>query len=544
MPTESSTPYVALDAAEIPSRRAYPPLIALICAIGALAATLRAVVVVAEQFADLHPPQVLPYVAPTIVRSAGGVLDYTLRVDSGVWRLPHNISFRTRLYNGLAPSPVLWASPGDRVRLTVVNALGADAPTTASIGYREANTTNLHLHGIRDSVEHDDTFARVRPGEQKVYDFRLDATSGTTLMLYHPHADGSTSLQSFGGMGGALVVEDAAQEDALSLPVVASRVALLQVLNFDPTAPDYVVAMLQNGDTSAMDCAVHNPSGFSGALLVVNGGDALDEVVPLGGWLRLKLVNAVTATHMGGSVELGFSPTAPCTVAALALDGVWLTAPRKQRTVVVPPGGRAELAVGCAAGGTHVFGTVESAYGGAVEGGHAVALLRVPHCATCGGHPASMTPLPHTLPGPPKYYSDLRGVGVRHSEAITFSTPDGGNVVNRRPYDRRRVDFRLHLGAVAEWRLRSAEAPATPLKLHPFHQHVTHFQVVNVTATGEAGGADGLARVGDWRDTIPLYGNVAYVVRFVSPFAGLMMVHCHIQKHSEYGMMALAEVAG
>ena len=334
MPTESSTPYIALDAAEIPSRRAYPPLIALICAVGALAATLRAVVVVAEQFADLHPPQVLPYVEPTIVRSNGGVLDYTLRVDSGVWRLPHNISFRTRLYNGLAPSPVLWASPGDRVRLTVVNALGDDAPTTASIGYREANTTNLHLHGIRDSVEHDDTFARVRPGEQKVYDFRLDATSGTTLMLYHPHADGSTSLQSFGGMGGALVVEDAAQEDALSLPVVASRVALLQVLNFDPTAPDYVVAMLQNGGTSAMDCAVHNPSGFSGALLVVNGGDALDEVVPLGGWLRLKLVNAVTATHMGGSVELGFPPTAPCTVAALALDGVWLAAPRKQRTVV------------------------------------------------------------------------------------------------------------------------------------------------------------------------------------------------------------------
>ena len=65
----------------------------------------------------------------------------------------------------------------------------------------------------------------------------------------------------------------------------------------------------------------------------------------------------------------------------------------------------------------------------------------------------------------------------------------------------------------------------------------------NVTTTGEVDG-DALARVGDWRDTIPLYGNVAYVVRFVSPFAGLMMVHCHIQKHSEYGMMALAEVAG
>ena len=37
-------------------------------------------------------------------------------------------------------------------------------------------------------------------------------------------------------------------------------------------------------------------------------------------------------------------------------------------------------------------------------------------------------------------------------------------------------------------------------------------------------------------------GNVRYTVRFVAPFEGLMMVHCHIQKHSEFGMMALARV--
>ena len=53
-----------------------------------------------------------------------------------------------------------------------------------------------------------------------------------------------------------------------------------------------------------------------------------------------------------------------------------------------------------------------------------------------------------------------------------------------------------------------------------------------------------LVHVGDWRDTLVLYGGLSYTVRFVAPFLGLMMVHCHIQKHSEYGMMALAEVAG
>ena len=156
-----------------------------------------------------------------------------------------------------------------------------------------------------------------------------------------------------------------------------------------------------------------------------------------------------------------------------------------------------------------------------------------------------MAPMPRTLPGPPKYYRDLRGsaaaAGVRHSEPILFSTPEGANVVNWKAYDRRRVDFCLQLGAVIEWKLRSAEAPATPLKLHPFHQHVSHFQIVNVT-TAQAGGAAALAAIGDWRDTIPLYGNVRYTVRFVAPFEGLMMVHCHVLKHSDLGMMALARV--
>ena len=44
------------------------------------------------------------------------------------------------------------------------------------------------------------------------------------------------------------------------------------------------------------------------------------------------------------------------------------------------------------------------------------------------------------------------------------------------------------------------------------------------------------------RDTLPLYGTLHYTIRFVAPFLGRMMVHCHIQKHSEGGMMALARI--
>lgn len=44
----------------------------------------------------------------------------------------------------------------------------------------------------------------------------------------------------------------------------------------------------------------------------------------------------------------------------------------------------------------------------------------------------------------------------------------------------------LSLGSVVEWRLTGAEAPGTGAKTHPYHQHMTHFQVVDVRMQGPA----------------------------------------------------------
>ena len=95
------------------------------------------------------------------VRAVRGWLNHTLTVEAGVWHLPHGISFHTRLYNGVVPSPVLWAAPGDRLRLTVRNQLGADVPAPDhALGFRQANTTNLHLHGVYDDAVSADAPAR------------------------------------------------------------------------------------------------------------------------------------------------------------------------------------------------------------------------------------------------------------------------------------------------------------------------------------------------------------------------------------------------
>ena len=545
------------------------------------------------------------------IHSVDGWLNVTLNVEAGVWRLPNRgVSFHTRLYNGLAPSPVLHARPGDRVRLLLRNRLGRNIPSPVNDalgrGFRQANTTNLHLHGIHDDAIHDDSFARVGPGEEKLYEYSLDKDSGTTLLYYHPHADGSTALQSFGGMGGALVIEDLKQEAAMALPAEATRTLLLQALQLDPTKPDYVATQLNNGGTSAMDSSLHSVTDAAGCtsacmLMLINGVDGpLRQALPSGGWLRLKLVNAITG--QGGMLNLGFeddssggvggvggggdggggsggggggggggdvgaapaaaddaedgAPVAAasaCMLSVLAYDGVWLASPRLQQSLVLPPGGRAEVMIGCTHPGAYTFGTLASGgYGGMLGGGHAVAVLDV---ATAGGEGAAdaMAPLPSALPGPPRYYRDLRGGETRPSDqrTIQFSTPLGENVVNGRPYNLSRVDFELELGAVAEWTLESAEAPGTPGKLHPYHQHMTHFQVVAVTDHAPPADDDqalGLtperfASVGDWRDTLPLYATVGYRIRFVAPFEGRMMVHCHIQKHSDNGMLAIAAIS-
>ena len=122
---------------------------------------------------------------PTMAASAPRVLNVTLRVEPGVWRLPRGIRLLTRLYNGVAPGPTLHASPGDTLRILIQNRLGPDTPCANDaihVGFRAANTTNLHLHGIHDSAEHDDTFARVHPGEERLYEYSLHRQAGSSLI--------------------------------------------------------------------------------------------------------------------------------------------------------------------------------------------------------------------------------------------------------------------------------------------------------------------------------------------------------------------------
>lgn len=234
-----------------------------------------------------------------------------------------------------------------------------------------------------------------------------------------------------------------------------------------------------------------------------------------------------------------------CELHLLALDGVYLPAPRPQRSLVLASGGRATVSVGCRVPGSYSFGTVDGAeaLGGLFAGeGHAAAILQV---NGPGASSSNLVALPVQLPGPPPFYADLTEAEPAGWNTILMSNHSGANIVNGWPYNGS-VSSSAVRGSVQEWQVFGGEGEALQNQ-HPYHQHMTHFQVIAVHAPVHILGdpqqpgslASRIAMPGEWRETLPLYRELNYTVRFVSPFLGLMMVHCHVVRHSDLGMMTL-----
>jgi len=120
---------------------------------------------------------------------------------------------------------------------------------------------------------------------------------------------------------------------------------------------------------------------------------------------------------------------------------------------------------------------------------------------------------------------------------------DGQFFIDDRKFDHDRIDRRLPLGGVEEWRIH------VPAKggAHVFHIHVNPFQIVSavnekgedVTDSASPGFNPMLAGLsGQWMDTVLLEPGMTVVMRTrYERFAGDIMLHCHLVAHSDLGMM-------
>lgn len=87
---------------------------------------------------------------------------------------------------------------------------------------------------------------------------------------YHPHHHGASRMQVFGGMAGALIVEDEATSDP-ALLAMDDVVAVVQPLYLEPNPKLDIESIASNNGSSTLPVDLVNPYNISRNLLVVRG---------------------------------------------------------------------------------------------------------------------------------------------------------------------------------------------------------------------------------------------------------------------------------
>ncbi len=423
---------------------------------------------------------------PPVLRSAGGVLDVTLRAEP-VTAIIGGAPRQVLGYNGSMPGPTLVAHPGDRLRIRLENGLAAP--------------TNLHTHGLHvpGDGNGDNVMIHVHPGEAFDYEIALPADHPPGTNWYHPHVHGQGAQQIFAGMAGMLIVAPRA-EAARPFTALRERTLILHATEFD--AAGGVKAPL------ATDQRNH--------VRLLNGQlDPAIDIAP-GETQRWRMVNTAVNTVLVLQLD-------GHTFTRIAADGNPFARPVELETLELAPGQRADVLVTGGAPGTSVLRTLPFDLGFGV-------VTREQQIATVvsGGPPsAAGAPELHPLLHP---FTDLRRQRADVCREIAMTTAGGFGIDGKR-FDPDRVDQVCELGAVEEWTVRN------PTGLpHPFHIHVNPFQVTHVD------GAPVDAH--SYQDTVLVRqngGSVTFRTRF-EDFLGTVVFHCHFVTHSDLGMMGVAKV--
>jgi FtsP/CotA-like multicopper oxidase with cupredoxin domain len=437
------------------------------------------------------------FTEPDVVRSGGGLLEVRLEAALGT----HDVAGRaatTMGYNGGVPGPTLRLRPGDTVRVELVNRL--------------AQVTNLHVHGLHVSPQGngDNVFLAVKPGQSSQYEYRLPDDHPPGVYWYHPHHHGTVAGQVFGGLYGAILVED---DDAI--PVERERVMVVSDITLDASG------------SLVPPSTMEQMMGRQGELVLLNGHTAPDLEGRSGERERWRVVNACTSRYLALRLPGQRARVVGRDAGRLAQEVLL-------EDVVLAPGNRVDLVVDLSAGRSEL--TAMPVDRGDMMGpmmgdgpmpgdGRPVTLARLRIAGS--GQGAGEIP-----PGPP--LRDLRDADVDGRRSITFQTGMGGMMGGGGPmsftfdgkkFDPDRIDQQVRMGTVEEWTIGN-DSPMD----HPFHLHVWPMQLIEI---------DG-QRVAEpvWLDVVnvPARSQVKVRVAF-EDFSGRTVYHCHILDHEDRGMM-------
>ncbi len=430
---------------------------------------------------------------PPELTSQNGVLSGTLAINPADLRVAgKRVRFRA-LYDGLYMPPVLRVQPGDVVRLTLRN--GGPLPT------------NIHYHGLQVSPlgAGDNVFLQIDPTATFQYDMPIPSDHGQGLFWYHPHFHPRVNTQIAGGLSGGLIVGDILAPFP-ELAGVPERILLLKDLKVRRGEP------------------VLDPDPSGPTRRTVNGlWKPRLEMRP--GQLEFWRIGNIGANIY---YQLRFDGQ-PFYV--IALDGNLKNQIVETRTLVLPPGQRAEVLVyGPRRRGTYRLRAQRFSTGVPPQGDQYP--RQVLMTVVSRGPRMPPRPLPASFP----VVRDLRDVPLTGRRTVEFQDTADPNVffIDNKPYDHDCVDTVVPLGAVEEWTILN-----TAEERHVFHIHQLDFQVTAVNGVPQP--------FTGYQDTVDLPpatrrggpGFVKAIIPFTNPvIVGEFVYHCHIVQHADQGMMA------
>ncbi|MEQ8441295.1 MAG: multicopper oxidase family protein [Alphaproteobacteria bacterium] len=465
--------------------------------------------------------------APSIITNpthAAGARSFSLQAAAGRARLvpePHGET-PAWCYNGTIPGPEMRVRQGERLRVTVENAL--------------AEETTVHWHGLRvpnamDGVPHV-TQRPIAAGGTFLYEF--DAVDAGTFW-YHPH---QRSFEQVGrGLYGPLIIEEAE-------PPRVDREATWVLDDWRLT---------QTAEISDDFGNRHDMShgGRVGNTATINGRVPNEFAAHRGERVRLRLINAANARIFG----LDFQGHAPIVI---ALDGQPVTPHEPPGgLVVLGPAMRADLILdmtGEPGSRTQVidrfyqgleYRLIDLAYDDTTLRDNVpdwpVALpanpLPEPAAATARRHDVVfnggmmggmvMREMGGSMgEGSSSGMSGMTGgmMGMMHGDGIWF--------INGKAARGHVLDPMLTLEHGESHVIAMTNATAWH---HPIHLHGHSFRVIS------RNGAPTPYR--EWQDTVLMAPREKVEIAFVADNPGDWMFHCHILEHQAGGMMGVIRVA-
>jgi FtsP/CotA-like multicopper oxidase with cupredoxin domain len=444
---------------------------------------------------------------PTVLTSENGRLDVELVARSA--KVPFGSGTRfAYTYNGSTPGPTLRVRPGDVLSITLENRLG--------------EMTNLHTHGLHvsPSGSADNIFVSVPDRGRRTYTYEIPPDHRSGTFWYHPHMHGTVARQVFGGLFGAIVVEDAID----AIPELAGATERLLVLS-DPVIGSSSDVL----DASMMD----RMQGREGDRVLVNGLDRPTIPVRAGTLEHWRVLNASPSRYYRIAL-------AGETLQMIGTDGGRLASPLEISDVLLAPGERIEVLATPTRAGSYALRSLPYDRGsiGIGRASGSSARITLATVVVTGDAPPATLPsalaTQASLVVPPadarrRLRLEMGGMGMGGGGG------GGGGMgssftIDGKSFDASRTDITTRLGRVEDWTVTNP----SPMD-HPFHLHVWPFQVVDQSANA--------AIPPGWKDTVnvPAGGSVTLRVP-LTEIPGRTVYHCHILDHEDLGMMGVIDV--